>query len=386
MNAELGDIEGEVKSGIVSMHEVMHDSGLTFIDKWKMPIVSAGPAGGMVYTTTKRSGKPLKCFGALLDRPMYTDAASLRKAMTSDVDSVTPHGVYRMMPDGTSKEMEGWKVLVSDRTHKEYSIVSDQYYAIQDKDIFLPIIEIAEQTGLKVIGSMYGVGTGVTTAYFTFADPKYKVPLLYEHDDYMMAGITVRNSYGMDKSAYVEANGIRMVCTNYCLWGDELGRYAYKHFEVNADKIQRMTQDLCEDIIDKSPKLTDFIQGAATQPVQHAQIKDLVWALDIPNPVGYEVYQRPSMFEHTIKTAGLTKYTVFQALTAAVTHKDNRILNLVKVDEAVKKCKRLLYEDVDKLCAEGHMKREAFIKAVTDSMGKKGISKEQMKLDEIVKL
>jgi hypothetical protein len=385
MNPELGDIETVEKTGIVSLHEVLHDSGLTFVDKWKMPIVASGPGGGMVYGT-KRSGKPLRCFGALLDKPMYTDAESLRSAMLKDADSVTPHAVYRTGPSGEMKEMDGWKVLVSDKTHKEYSIVSDQYYAIQDKDIFLPIIEIAEQTGLKVIGSMYGVGTGVTTAYFTFADPKYKVPLLYEHDDYMMAGITVRNSYGMDKSAYVEANGIRMICTNYCLWGDELGRYSYKHFEVNADKIQRMTQDLCEEIIDKSPKLRDFVAGAASIPVQHAQIKDLGWALDIPMAVAYEVYQRPSMFEQTIKTQGLTKWTVYNAFSAALTHKDNRILNLVKVDESIKKCKRLLYEDVDKLCKEGFEKREAFIKSVTDAMTKKGIPKEQMKIDELVKL
>lgn len=387
MNPELGDMNEKIEeTGVVGLHEVLHESGLTFIDRWKMPTVASGPGGGILSgRQTKMSGRPLKIFGQLLDNPTFTDARTLKNAIVGDTDTVSAYPIYR--PKGEAMTLvPGYKVLVSDKTKIEYSVVSDAYFPIQDKDIFMPVAEVAENTGLKVIGAIHGAGSGVTTGHFLFAHPDYKIPLCVEHDDYMMAGIMVRNSYGMDKSAYVEAMGIRMVCYNYNLWGDELGRESYKHYEVNAEKVYKMTHAVCRGIIEKAPKLKELVEKSSARPVKQSEIKDLAWAVGIPPTVAYEVYNAPSAFEHTIREHGLTAWTLYNAFTAARTHMDNRIMNMVKMDEGFRAIKRILYEPIDKLVSEGQKNRDDYVKSVIDAMKKKGMDTTDLKASDIVRV
>jgi hypothetical protein len=189
---------------------------------------------------------------------------------------------------------------VSNSSDRVYAYVSKDYTPVNDLDAFSPLMDVAQENGLKPIGRFDGVGTGLTRGHVIFANPEFKVRLLEDYDDDIMLGV-------------------RMVCINYNLWGRTLGYIWQPHVNFDAENLQDAVKGFLNSIVKKSSILSVRAQRALETEVLTMEIPDLLWAIDLPIGGIGEISANPATYNPDIEGMGLNMWTLYNGVTAYLT-------------------------------------------------------------------
>lgn len=341
----------------MDLRESLNINGLKFQQGWNMP--KTGVNGGLV--SAKKNGKPLRYMGYHINHPNIHNTQEYMDYM-GKLDHVRSQEVFYKDLAGNMVEIDGQYAIVSNQSNQVYSIVSERYHEIQDVEVFAPFGKVAKELNLQVVGNIYGIGTGRTTGNFVIAHPDYVVPVMKEHDDYMMLGGQIGNSHNKDRSVFMKATGVRMICCNYGVWGDELGEFSFTHLK-SGTALEYEYGKFLTDLVKKIPMFADMLQGAISTQVKYEDIIPLGYMIGLSEKVIKTVTDQPEIYERTIKTVGLNAYTVSNMFTAAITYMDNRQFNMKDIDEYSRNAKRILKGNIDKLVAEGIERKAAIDEA-----------------------
>lgn len=326
---------------------IRHESGLEFLP----PIATAAPG----------RGGSSRLFGQLLNEPQFSDLASFR-AETHNMDIVDRRAVFLGGKNTVvGNEIEGFKAIVSARSDKVYSVMSDRYQVMQDREITLPLLEAMTDTGIKPVGRIDGAGTGLTRGHVILTNPEFKVRLLQNYDDNVMLGVRFWNSYTGQSSFGAEMFGVRMVCVNYNLWGSILGRFSQKHMAFNNDQAMQAYADLITSSLDKVPTLKDLVEKAAATVIVGVEVPDLLWGLGLPLKEIDGIAADPTYYAPEIAKQGYTAWTLYNAATAAITWRKGSGKSIDSTESYARKVVDLLDEqNHDKLIERGRARAKAY--------------------------
>lgn len=286
---------------------IRHESGLEF----EHP-------GSERYSNLMASGISLKCFGTLLDKPQFRTVDEMR-AQLPKLDSVRLSGVWVKDRDGKLGEVKGHVAVISNMSSKVYCYASDKYMAVQDMEVAEPLVDVAEERGLKPIGRFDNIGTGRTAGHVVFANPEFRVRLLEKYDDDIMLGVRMVNSYDLSSGVRLDLFGIRMVCINYNLWGEVLGSVYQAHINFDPERLHNAISAFLNTAIDKSRVLSGIAERALNTPVLQKEIEDLTWAISLPKGAISELSTHPEHYCPEIRALGLNAWTLYNAVTAYLT-------------------------------------------------------------------
>lgn len=315
------------------------------------------------------SGFSQRCFGQLLDDPQFTTLGQMHD-MADTLDSVTLRKVWysnvKAEGDYLGREIEqiedeGHRATVSSRSRKVYAYVSQDYTPVNDADAFNPLMEVAQERGLKPVGRFDGMGTGMTRGHVIFTNPEFKVRLLEDYDDDIMLGVRMSNSYDTSAAVSMDVFGVRMVCINYNLWGRMLGYIHQPHVNFNPEHLARGTKRFLEDVVKRSPVLSQVAQRAFEVPVVTVEIPDLLWAVDMPIRGIEKIASAPSVYNPEIETRGLNMWTLYNGVTAYLTWGREKGAHYLEATmDYAKAATELLNAEHDTLIEKGKAAREKY--------------------------
>lgn len=320
---------------------VKHESGL----KFRMP--------------EARNTKPnwgLTCFGAMLNNPQFKTLSGFAKAI-DDLDGVEERPVC---VDG--KEVEGYKAIVSHKTNALHAITSSQYQMVQDYNVAQPLYEAAKARKLTPFGSIKGVESGHAQGYTILTNPDFTVNLLTDHKDPFMLGMRWWNSFHADRSFGGEMFGVRMVCCNFNLWGEQLAKFSARHVSDVGHLMEQYTKTL-DRALDNIPTLKGRMDAAYNTAVLKADVPDILWGIELPESGIDLVSKNPVGWCPEVKTYGLNKYTLYQAVTAYVTYRPQGARFLESTRKHAEAANKILTVSLDKLIENGKAKKEAHAEA-----------------------
>lgn len=310
----------ETQEGIIE-----HESGIEFLR----------PTGE--YAGISRPG--IMSFGKLLNRPQFTDLNGFREAL-STLDRVITRPVFL---DG-GRQVEGFHAVQSEVSDVVYSIPTTRYHIVQDEEVFRPLYDYINETNIKPIGRFDGVGTGRTNGHIILANPKFKVQLLQEYDDYIMLGVRAWNSYNRETTFGAEVFGVRMVCVNYNLWGDILGKFKFTH-KSTCDIILERYNFLIKTMLDNIPILQNLCRSAFGTEIPKSEIEDLLWGAKMPIGCIDAMLDKPTQYEPMIEKLGINAWTLYNACTAYLTHARVAGATLVNTERYAKDAVNILRKD-----------------------------------------
>jgi len=272
----------------------------------------------------RRSGS--RCFGQLLNYPQFTTLEQMRD-MATRLDSVTLRRIYY---SDTPMDREDGRIpglredkrrfaTVSNSSDRVYAYVSKDYTPVNDLDAFSPLMDVAQENGLKLIGRFDGVGTGLTRGHVIFANPEFRVRLLEDYDDDIMLGVRMTNSYDLSASVRMDVFGVRRVCINYNLWGRALGYIWEPHMFGAHENLQDKVREFLNSIVKKSSILSVQAQRALETEVLTMEIPDLLWAIDLPIGGIDGLSANPMAYNPDIEGMGLNMWTLDNGVTAYLT-------------------------------------------------------------------
>lgn len=282
---------------------IRHESGLEFEHSDQYRSIWAGGTG-------------LNCFGQLLNSPQFTNVEGLKSLK---LDTVRMSKVYVQGADGSIVEEPSYSAVISAVSGKVYSVPSAKYTPVQDADMVKPFVNVAEERRLKTIGRFDGVGSGQTRGHIVLANPEFRVRVLNAYPDDIMLGVNMTNSYDTSAGVRMEVFGVRMVCSNYCLWGNLLGYVYQQHMNFDAEHMADRIGEFLNGIVDKTPVLSNIAEKALNTPVITAEVEDLLWAIRMPKRGIESLTRAPSEYCPEMKTLGLNAWTLYNASMAYLT-------------------------------------------------------------------
>jgi len=316
---------------------IQHESGLRFIEP--------------EYSFALNSGNDMSCWGARLNNPQFIDVEGLGRRMT-ELDSVEEKKVYiGDVPDATWLDPKH-KAIVSTKSGKLYSIMKKDWQPINDIELVQPLHDLAVERKLKPVGRFDEVGSGNTRGHVVLTNPDFTIQLLKNHDDPIMLGVSIQNSYNMDQTCGAEIFGVRMVCVNYCLWGTLLGKIRFSH-KKDMDGIVESYTSLVENILDGIPVLSDKVQAAMNVVIAEASVEDLLWGLNFPKRGIDDIALDVQAFEPMVKTVGLNAWTLYNACTAWLSYRAKGSERLNSTTYYTRKATDLLTVGYDALLERG---------------------------------
>lgn len=346
---------------------IQHESGLRFIEP--------------EYPFARNSGNDMSCWGARLNNPQFIDVEGLGKRM-NELDSVEERSVYiqgknpHIGVEGSAIDPKH-KAIVSTKSGKLYSIVKKDWQPINDIEMVKPLYDLALERKLKPVGRFDEVGTGSTRGHVVLANPDFTVQLLKEHDDPIMLGVSIQNSYNTDFTCGAEIFGIRMVCSNYCLWGALLGKIRFSH-KKEIDGIVESYTELVENLLDGIPTLSDKVQAAMNVVIAESNVEDLLWGLSFPKRGIDEIAADVSAFEPMVKTVGLNAWTLYNASTAWLSYRAKGSERLSSTTYYTRKATDLLTVGYDALLDRGIEAHKKYTEALEQQRKEAQLLKEAM--------
>ena len=317
------------------LNPIFHPSGLRFLPP----------------TTAKDSSAAMmQCWGRMLETPQFDDAKGFADAL-KDLDEVTAANV-KYGYDGDWYETPDYKAIVSKVSHEIYSMRSDQYLVVQDREVVSPLVEAVKQRKLKPVGRVDGVGSGETTGHIVFANPEFQIELLKEYKDPVMLGVRFWNSYTGALSFGAEVFGVRMICVNYNLWGDVLGEFDHIH-KKTPEELLKDYNSLIDSMLDKSDKLQGLAQNALHAKLQANEVEDLLWAIELPD-AGFDAISTDfAAWCPESKKLGTNAWTLYNAATAYISWRKRSGTMLSTTDWYARSASKLLTESHDRLIEHG---------------------------------
>lgn len=301
---------------------------------------------------------PVTSFGAALRQPHFEDLTGLGIAMEG-LDKVRQQPVYLgTTPSGGGPEpIEGYKANVSQATGDVYAIVSDKYQPVQDVEVFGPLYDALQALGIDPVGRIEGMRQKKTRAYILFGGEDFRVKLATGD---ILLGLRVQNSYGGDMSYGAEAFGLRVTCGNGMFVGELLGSFRFRH--VGQDQAKDLTQfeSIISVMLDNVGLLQEVEKKGLNTPVATVEVEDLLWSLNL-GPVQVKTIKEDLVgWEPDIRTIGLSGWTLYNAVTAYVTYRENGARYLGSTEDLSKKALDLLTVSHATLLAKGKERREAY--------------------------
>lgn len=302
-----------------------------------------------------------RCFGQLLSQPQFTTLDEMR-GIANTLDSVTLGRVWYSGRTGQEQiEDVSHRATVSNRSGKVYAYVSSDYTPVNDADAFKPLMDVARENGLKPIGRFDGIGSGCTRGHVIFTNPEFRVRLLEDYNDDIMLGVRMTNSYDTQASVQMDVFGIRMVCSNYNLWGRMLGFIRQPHVNFSHENLERMTKSFLNDVIERSPILSELAQKALETEVINVDVQDLLWAIDLPLGGIKSVSSAPQKYNPDIDRMGLNMWTLYNSVTAYLTWGRDKGAHYFETSmDYAGKATELLNVDMDILLKKGKEAREKY--------------------------
>jgi len=348
---------------------IEHESGLRFIE----------PS----YTVARQSFGKMHCWGTLLNSPQFTTVEQLDKRM-NELDRVEERKVWVASGDGTcpSDASEGFKAIVSKISGKTYSVVSQDYQPIDDIQVVKPLYDFSIERGLKPVGRFDAIGTGKTRGHVMLTNPDFTVQLLKQYDDPIMLGVIIRNSYNTETSYGAEVFGVRMVCINYNLWGSLLGKFAFRHFRM-VEQLLDAYEELIEGLLNKLPVFSDKLQGAVNQIVLETEVQDLLWGIKLPIRGVDELVSNITAFEPQVKEVGLNAWTLYNATTAWITHREKSGRYLDATSQHARNAVDLLTVNHDEILKRGIESRIKYEERLKEAKAEKKLVKAELEVRKV---
>lgn len=295
----------------------------------------------------------------MLNNMQFDDLRGFAQQM-GGLDRVEERPVYYQPKDGQDPEkLPAFKAVVSKVSGKVYSVPTQKYAVVQDRDVFQPLYDACKERRLKPIGRIDGAGSGRTKGNMFFANPEYTITLLKEYGDSVMLGVRTWNSYTGDVSFGGEVVGIRMVCVNFNLWGTILGRFRLTH-KTHHEKVMDRFMGLVTGVLNNVAKLTKPVEAAAVNVVAETDVPDLLWGIHLPIAGIEAISAHPGDWEPQVAKQGLNAWTLYNAATAFLTYRPQGGMHLQATEEMTRKALDLLTRGQSEIIEHGKARKEAY--------------------------
>ena len=348
---------------------IQHESGLRFIEP--------------TYEVARASMGKLHCWGTLLNSPQFTTVEQLGSRM-NELDRVEERKVWVANGDGScpSDASEGFKAIVSKISGKTYSVVSQDYQPIDDIQVVKPLYDFAMERGLKPVGRFDAIGTGKTRGHVILANPEFEVQILKEYPDPIMLGVVIKNSYNTETSYGAEVFGVRKVCCNFNLWGVMLGAFHLRHYR-QVGQLLEAYEELIETMLDRIPVFSDKVQAAANQIVLETEVQDLLWGVKLPITGIEQIVSNVTAFEPQVKEVGLNAWTLYNATTAWITHREKSGKYIDATSQHARNAVDLLTVGHDDLLKRGIESRLKYEEKLKEAKGEKQLVKAKIEVRKV---
>lgn len=264
------------------------------------------------YDFSATSGK--QCYGQLWENPEFTDFEGMLAAAERAPEAI------RVPAEQKGIDFGGRHFVTVNGVYT--ACVTDRYKLVQHKEINMMATEAARAMKLGPVGGIEYEG-GRMTGHVVFTGADQQVQLLKDTGEDIAVGAKWFNSYGGDRGVGVESFGIRTICCNYNAWGRQLGRVYATHAKPQADEIEQAFWKM----LDASTKLPAIINSAKEELVPEESLVDLLWGIRFPEShimggsrTKYPLVPNLTTWEPAITTDGLTRWNLYNAATAVLTH------------------------------------------------------------------
>lgn len=265
------------------------------------------------------------------------------KDIVDRMDKVTTVPLYRVNDNGDIMN-SGRKAVVSTRyghdnmplsDHqsknfqtfgKMYDAVSDRYICVQDGHVFGQMCDALSDSGFDdVCGYVRGLGSGRTRvdAYLIDDDAKFTLGNhnIEGRDDSGFFGISAWNGHNGKSSVGMSVSAIRQVCTNGMMGIKALGKVFSRHATGVMDFTDTFERRFSIALKNKD-NIEEVVTKALARKLPIETYETILWGLGFGKR-HMENMVNPEILAPEIKGIGLNAMTIYNAVTAYLSHYDD---------------------------------------------------------------
>jgi len=302
-------------------------------------------------------GIKMDCFGKYLLNPEFGATGDMMEDLASfdrRIGRVSVHelggikGTFKGRESVMADRQSVWRVAQDGSPIEPTPVadVSSKYTLFDHKDVLLKVRDAIGSRQVNFRGSVTESGNRIH-GLLIFEDPKFEVPLLTLFDDYVKLGLRFRNSVDGSLTWGGSAFGIRMICCNYNMWGDLLGKVEGRH----TGNVEMKFDAMLENLLERAEKLLPQVNDKAWQDeLDPEKTYELMLGAHTPPSYIPLVVNRLEELEPKIAEGHFNRYTMYQAVTAFITRSQ---VDDQRGDWLLKNATRYISMDSAKLVKEG---------------------------------
>ncbi|MCL1811804.1 MAG: hypothetical protein FWG41_06305 [Methanomassiliicoccaceae archaeon] len=271
-----------------------------------------------------------KPFSENLRRVSFRTPGELRKQMPEQVYYTNPTISYtKKNRDGTSMDYNRtdgrFRAIIGENTQRVYAIMSNRYEPTQHSTVLEAMAQASEDTGIRIFGNIRGdkqsITQGIMNAHCIFASPDYHAYFERNEKDPYMLGIRAFNSHtGLTKFG-AEIFGVRMICSNYNVFGRSLGYIGWKHF-VKEEDIASGFAGVLKYYMNEIPALANLISEADNEILNITEAEAVLWGISLqPNNIDGIIDNIETLNPEIKDLSRITTYDLYNAATAYLSYR-----------------------------------------------------------------
>lgn len=248
----------------------------------------------------------------------FSNFGQLAKIASQLDDCVRQPSVFKNL-EGTVVDDPARRDIVNMRTGQRSAVVSRVYQEYQHRDVIAQVAESFQKAKIEGHGYVYDNGDRIMAACFFDNIEAIKDP---NSNKGIKIGAMFKNSYNKQNSVTGSGYFLRIECLNQMYFGNMIRelRFSERHTGSIIHELPHAIQDFTDNLLMRSKLVAKSVKIAAEVPVNfynREQRLQTMIALVEHQKVG-------TLIDERLEKAGgeleLTKWDVYNAITAAATH------------------------------------------------------------------